>query len=123
LRLPSHSAPYWIANVPDGYGASFYTGGSRTPTGLRNYFASIIAAFRAVRRVIAPDGLLVQLIGFADVPMQLPMYLAAMEKAGFVEDAPDDGRLTRRVANRKWYAKHKGATPSSNEVLLFHRPS
>lgn len=116
-------APYWIANVPDGNGASFYTGGSRTPTGLRNYFAGVISAFRAVCSIIAPDGLVIQLIGFADVPTQLPMYLAAMETAGFVEIAPPDGRLTRRVANRKWYAKHKGVTPASNEVLLFHRPS
>src|SRR5262249_40257610 len=35
-------APYWIANVPDGYGASFYTAGSRTPTGLQRYFASML---------------------------------------------------------------------------------
>jgi DNA methylase len=116
-------APYWIANVPDGHGASFYTAGSRTRTGVRNYFTSIIAAFRAVRRIIAPDGLVVQLIGFADAPRQLPTYLSAMEAAGFVEAEPQKRRLTRRVANRKWYAKHKGATPASNEVLLFHRPA
>jgi len=115
-------APYWIANVPDGYGASFYTCGSRTPTGLQNYFASMIAAFQAVRGIMAADGLLVQLVGFADVATQLPRYLDAMTTAGFAETTTSDGRLTRRVANRKWYAKHKGATPASNEVLLFHRP-
>lgn len=116
-------APYWIANVSDGYGASFYTCGSRTPTGLRNYFDSMIAAFRAVRRIIAKNGVLVQLVGFADVPTQLPTYLAAMKTAGFAETVTSDGRLTRQVANRKWYAKHKGATPASSEVLLFHRPA
>jgi len=116
-------APYWIANVPDGYGASFYTAGSRSPLGLQNYFATMLSSFQAVRRIIAKDGLLVQLVGFADVSTQLPMYLAMMEDAGYAEAATSDGRLTRRVANRKWYAKHKGATPASNEVLLFHRPA
>ena len=115
-------APYWIANVPDGYGASFYTCGSRTPTGIRNYFAKMTAAFQAIRNIMAPDGLLVQLVGFADVPTQLQEYLAAMEAAGFKEHTTSDGRLTRHVANRKWYAKHKGSTPASVEVLLFHRP-
>jgi hypothetical protein len=53
---------------------------------------------------------------------QPPMYLTMMQDAGYTEAATSDGRLTRRVANRKWYAKHKGATPASNQVLLFRRP-
>jgi hypothetical protein len=115
-------APYWIAQVPDGYGASFYTCGSRTPTGLRNYFASITASFGAIRRVIAHDALVVQLIGFIDLDTQLPEYLEAMEEAGFKEYDRDGDRPIRRVANRKWHAKHIGETSASNEVLLFHRP-
>jgi len=115
-------APYWIANVPDGCGASYYTCGSRTPTGLRNYFSNITAAFRAIHEVIARNALVVQLIGFADLDTQLPDYLSAMEEAGFREYARDGDRPMRRVANRKWYAKHIGETSASNEVLLFHRP-
>lgn len=40
-------APYWIARVPDGYYESYYTGGSRTPSGRKRYFAMIEAAFRS----------------------------------------------------------------------------
>jgi hypothetical protein len=115
-------APYWIANVPDGFGSSFYTGGSRTVTGLKNYFAMITAAFRSVTRVLACDGIVVQLVGFSDTSAQLPLYLEAMEKAGLEECHVDGGRLGRRVPNRKWYAKLKGAVDASMEVLLIHRP-
>ena len=62
------AAPYWIASLRDGRFESFYTGGSRTPTGEARYFEMIAAAFKSVRRVIHPDGYLVQLeIGRAHV--------------------------------------------------------
>jgi hypothetical protein len=117
-------APYWIANVPDGYGQSFYTGGSQTPTGERRYFEMITATFTSVRGVIHPEGWVVQLIGFADARRQLPQYLKAMSRAGFREVFPtEDGhRLGRSVPNRKWYAKLKGAVDASSELLLFHKP-
>jgi hypothetical protein len=116
-------APYWIANVPDGYGQSFYTGGSRTPTGLRNYFAMIIGAFRSVARILAPDGYLVQLVGFSDASQQLPVYLRCMRAVGLEECEIRGGRLGRGVPNRKWYAKLKGAVDASTELLLVHRRS
>jgi hypothetical protein len=116
-------APYWIANVPDGFGSSFYTGGSRTPTGLNNYFDMITSAFRSVVKVIDRDAIVVQLVGFSDSEGQLPRYLDAMERAGLEECHIDGGRLGRRVPNRKWYAKLKGAVDASTEVLLIHRPS
>jgi hypothetical protein len=119
------SAPYWIANVRDGYYESYYTGGSRTPTGVRRYFEMITAAFKSVRAVIAPSGWVVQLMGFSDVATQLPRYLTAMHEAGFEECPParDCGtRLGRHVPNRKWYAKLQGAVDASTEVLLVHRP-
>lgn len=117
-------APYWIANVLDGDGASFYTGGSRTPTGEERYFDMITAAFRSVRSVIHAHGWVVQLIGFADTRSQLPRYLEAIDGAGFQEVLPtEDGkRLGRRVPNRKWYAKLKGPVDASSELLLFHKP-
>jgi hypothetical protein len=114
-------APYWIANVSDGCGASFYTGGSRTPTGLENYFEMITAAFSSVARVLHEDGCVVQLIGFSDARTQLPRYLQSMRKAGFKECRPRDGRLGRLVPNRKWYAKLQGQNDASTEVLLLHR--
>lgn len=116
-------APYWIANVPDGYFASHYTGGSRTPTGERRYFDMVASAFESLRVVIDPQGWVVQLVGFADTQTQLPRYLEAMETAGFRETflTNTGKRLTRRVPNRKWYAKLKGPVDASCELLLFHR--
>lgn len=117
-------APYWIANVLDGSGTAYYCGGSRTPTGVRNYFNMIVDAFRSVAKVMHPDGLVVQIVGFSRVSEQLPLYLTAMQKAGFDEIRSADleeGRLTRRVANRKWYAKLQGNVDASTEFLFVHR--
>ncbi len=116
-------APYWIANVPDGCGQSFYTGGSRTPTGLENYFDMIVSAYRSVASVLSPDGHVVQLVGFADASSQLPEYRRCMHAAGFEECEIRSGRLSRRVPNRKWYAALKGSSDASTELLLIHRLS
>jgi DNA methylase len=116
-------APYWIANVPDGYGQSFYTGGSRTPTGLKNYVNMIIGAFRSVARILAPSGYVVQLVGFSDASKHLPLYLRCMRAAGLEECEIHGDRLARRVPNRKWYAKLKGDVDASTELLLIHRRS
>ena len=114
-------APYWIANVPDGCGQSFYTGGSRSPTGLRNYFSMIIDAFRSVASILAPDGYVVQMVGFSDASKQLPVYLNCMRAAGLEEYEIQGTRMGRRVPNRKWYAKLKGPLDASTEFLLIHR--
>ena len=118
-------APYWIAQVQDGYFASHYTGGSRTSTGELTYFAMIQSVFSSVRQVLAPESLVVQLVGFSNIDKQLPRYLAAMSDAGFdawKPSASQEQLLWRRVPNRKWYAKLQGAVDASSEVLLFHRP-
>lgn len=117
-------APYWIANVLDGPGTSYYCGGSRTPTGVRNYFNMIMGAFRSVAKVMHPDGLVVQIVGFSNVSDQLPLFLTAMQRAGFDEIRSADlgqGRLKRRVANRKWHAKLQGDVDAATEFLLIHR--
>jgi hypothetical protein len=116
-------APYWIANVPDGCGSSFYTGGSRTPTGLKNYFDMIVRAFSSVSRIMDPKGFVIQLVGFSDTSVQLPEYLDCMRCAGFTEYRPKRNRLRRQVPNRKWYAKLKGHVDASTEVLLIHHLS
>jgi hypothetical protein len=118
------AAPYWIARVPDGFYGSYYTGGSRTPTGRERYFRMIEAAFRSVRQLIDPKGRVVQLVGFSDAETQLPRYLAAMEAAGFAEvSLASAERLDRRVPNRKWYAKLQGAVDAATELVLVHRPA
>lgn len=119
-------APYWIANVRDGHPESFYTGGSRTPKGRRDYFNMITSAFSSVRAFMDPGGIVVQLVGFSDASTQLPAYLQAMEMAGFREDQQSFGRtcqLGRLVPNRKWYARLRGNTDASTELLLLHRPA
>lgn len=118
-------APYWIAGVHDGFCASHYSGGSRTSSGEDAYFSMIQSVFSSVRQVIAPDAIVVQLVGFADVPSQLPRFQASMADAGFREwSCPQFPmrQLSRNVPNRKWYAKMRGPTDSSFEVLLLHRP-
>jgi len=117
-------APYWIANVPDGSGASFYTFGSRTPTGLDNYFRSLSAAFASIRPFMASDALVVQLTAFTDVAAHLPRYLDSMRTAGYAEVRPFGGAsraLSRYVPNRRWYAELQGDTSAARELLLVHR--
>lgn len=118
------NAPYWIADVRDGSGTSYYCGGSRTPTGLGNYFEMIIGAFSSVARIIHPEAVVIQIVGFSDTRRLLPRYLSAMDDAGFEElriTGVRGRRLRRRVANRKWYAKLQGNVDASNEILLAHR--
>lgn len=120
------STPYWITDQLDGRGEAYYTMGSRTPTGIDNYFSTIEASFVRLHQVVAADALVVQLLAFSHIDTQLPRYLAAMEHAGFAEcthlvEDEQAGRIWRRVPLRRWYASYQGNTPSSHEVLLVHR--
>ena len=117
-------APYWIADVPDGHFGSHYTGGSRTLTGEQRYLSMIRDVFTAIRPRLADNAVVAQLIGFADVRVQLPLYLAAMKKAGFQEWSftASKQRRWRKVPNRKWYANLQGGGGAASELLLFHRP-
>lgn len=118
------SAPYWIANVKDGAGASYYTLGSRTPTGLVNYFHTLTAAFASMKKLLAPDAVVAQLVAFTDTSRFLPRFLAAMDTGGYDEWRPTRSgrRLYRDVPNRRWYAKLMEGLDSASEVLLLHRP-
>jgi DNA methylase len=115
-------APYWIADIPDGYYASHYTGGSRTRTGERKYFQMIQEVFSSLRAVIHPEATVAQLVGFANARKQLPIYLRAMREAGYEEEPLPNRRLWRPVPNRKWHARLQGALDASSEVLLIHHP-
>jgi hypothetical protein len=86
----------------------------------------ITSAFSSVRAFMDPGGIVVQLVGFSNASTQLPAYLQAMEMAGFREDKQSFGRacqLGRLVPNRKWYARLRGNTDASTELLLLHRPA
>jgi hypothetical protein len=121
-------APFWIANSLDGEGASYYTFGDRNSTDLKTYFSQAEAAFRSVARICDRDTVIVQMLAFSEPDWQLPAYLAVMEQAGLRELSFDgsglmDSRIWRKVPNRKWYACWRKGTPSSSEVVLFHRLS
>ena len=117
-------APYWIANIRDGHGASYYTMGSRSELGVRNYFTGLSAAFRNLRQIVAPDAKVVQLIAFSDAAVQLPRYLDAMAAAGFEEtnEGHIESRQIRAVPNRKWYSHRVPDNDASQEIILVHRP-
>lgn len=118
-------APFWLIDREDGRGASYYTLGSRSAFGLTNYFRSLLRIFGSIRRIIHPEGLVVQLVSFADPTTQLPDYLKAMEEAGFDAETPiaaNAVELWRRVPNRKWYYRVGASQGETKELLLFHRP-
>lgn len=126
------AAPFWLAASLDGMGQSFYTMGDRRRPerpGLPAYWRQIREAYSSVRRLCSEDTVMVQLVGFSEPDEQLPLYLEAMGAAGYEECfLPDidshDGRLYRKVPNRKWYAAYQTTTEdTSREVVLFHRPA
>jgi DNA modification methylase len=120
-------AAFWIAGSQDGHGAAFYTFGDRKQQGLANYYEKIGEAFRSVSAVCGPKTMVVQMLAFSEPMWQLPRYLEVLDRAGLVElkfrewSNGGDGRIWRDVPNRKWYANHRGLTPASKEVVLFHR--
>jgi len=118
-------APYWLIDAPDGHGASYFTMGDRSQFGVQNYFRNLTMAFRSVRRIIHPDGVVVQLVSFPQAETQLPSFLQAMEKAGFSEEvieAPAHADRWRTVPNRQWYYRTDATRKPAQELLLVHRP-
>ena len=119
-------APYWITNKSDGYGTSYYTFGDRKSKELESYYMNLLAVFSNLKSIISRETLIVQLVAFSKTDWQLRRYLETMEQAGYKElkfknfSKSDDGRLWRGVPNRKWHANNKGATSSSQEVVLMH---
>jgi DNA modification methylase len=121
------SAPYWISGCMDGAGASYYTFGDRKQKNLANYFNQTRDAFKSISKLLDNESLVVQMVAFSDPSWQLPKYLRSLNMAGLREvfiyklSNKTDGRVWRTVPNRKWYANQKGVTPSSKEVVLFHK--
>lgn len=119
-------APYWLADLRDGHGESFYTLGGRSKKGIENYFTQLAEIFRNLRQFIDPESRVVQLVAFSDPEVQLPAFLSAMNFAGYEELRPFSTsgleRPCRKVPNRKWYTQLGQSQYASNEILLFHRP-
>jgi hypothetical protein len=120
-------APYWIANIVDGNGASYYTFGDRKQAELDSYYDQALAAFSSIAQISSSNTVIVQMIAFSEPSWQLPRYLRTMDLAGLRElrfsqlANSKDGRVWRSVPNRKWYASQRGSLGSSNEVVLFHQ--
>ncbi len=121
------SAPYWISGTLDGNGEVYYTLGNRDQKGLTDYYENLQKSFSSVAEISSPKTTVVQMVAFSEPSWQLPKYLKAMRKSGFREvKYPSmanlkDGRIWRKVPNRKWHANFKGNLRSSKEVVLFHR--
>jgi hypothetical protein len=120
-------APFWIAGSLDGQGASYYTFGDRKESGLSRYFHRAENSFKSLARISTRHTLLVQMVAFSKPSWQLPKYLQMLRYAGFDEITypalanAKDGRVWRGVPNRKWYARNRGDSAASREVVLFHR--
>jgi hypothetical protein len=91
------------------------------------YVGQAREAFESIAKIVDLETLIVQMVAFSEPESQLKRYTRMMYHAGFAElrfpelaNGPD-GRVWRSVPNRKWYASQRGATPSSSEVVLFHR--
>jgi hypothetical protein len=119
--------PFMIANKLDGAGLSYYTMGDRKRPRLDTYFESIRAVMSSVATLADRRTIIVQMVAFSDRSWQLPRYLETMEGTGLQEvflpmlRTSRDGRLWRSVPGRRWYSDQRGATPGSQEVVLFHR--
>lgn len=110
--------PYWLSGSNDGLGASHYTMGGRSTTGEDRYFATITASFLAVRRLLRPDGHVVQLVSFHRPATQMPRYMSAMEVAGY--KAVVDEPVARDVPNRRWYYRVDPERGKAQEYLFVH---
>jgi DNA modification methylase len=117
------NAPYWLAACRDGSGASHYCFAARSTNAEDTYFARALPVFSAIRPLLKPSGLIVQMVAFSEPRRQLRRYLNMMEASGFIE-VRERGtwRLRRDVPGRRWHARCQGKTHGSREVVLAHAP-
>lgn len=124
-------APYWITNNLDGHGLAHYTMSARADRSLNAYFEHLTEAFTDLARLVTPETVVVQMVGFHNRDEQLPRFLAAICRAGLEEmtyealATESDGRLWRSVPGRRWWTsagtRQKVAPHTADEVVLFHR--
>ncbi len=114
-------APYWLAASRDGKGAAYYTMGARNRRSDEGYFSRLQPRMRAIRDVMKPGAVIIQVVGFSDPVRQLKKYLRLMTSSGFTEYRPRGAhRIWRRVPGRKWHAVQRPAAPAAREVVLVH---
>jgi len=118
--------PFWLTRTSDGSGAAHYTFVDRRAKNKDRYFAGITRSFRSVADLLETNVPLVQLVAFADIGQQFPLYLRAIADAGFdpceAFSRHYGAQHWRTVPSRKWYAYlNDEVSSSSREVLLVHR--
>ena len=114
-------APYWISASRDGRGAAYYTMGARNSHSDDGYFSKIQMRMRAIREVMKPGAVMIQVVGFSEPMRQLRRYLHLMTASGFTEYRPRGAhRIWRAVPGRKWHAVQRSAAPAAREVVLVH---
>ena len=114
------SAPFWVAGVRDGQGASNYTLADRH--NVDGYFERHKSAFTVIADLCDRRTIVVQLVAFSNPAAQLSRYMKSMQQSGFRELDPADtlDARWREVPSRKWYSAQRGQTPASRELVLFH---
>jgi len=121
--------PYWIAQQLDGKGIAYYTMSANArgrDDDFGKYFTELEASFSAVASLCDDDTTVMQVVGFSEPKIQLPLYLETMGRAGFREVTfvrcanAKDGRLWRDVPGRRWWT-HANGKATSKEAVLFHR--
>jgi len=120
--------PQFIAGISDNHSSSYFTFGSRQTHTREVYFSTLLDCFRSLRKIVKDSTIVCQVMSYSDTKTQLPRYLSVLKQAGFSEhkllspSSSCDGRLWRRVPNRKWYNRTKLNSSTRNEVVLFHKP-
>lgn len=121
--------PYWIIESDQIENEPFYTMSSRESfASLEIYISNMLMVFENINQVMQKNGVFIQVLAFSDVKNQLPLYLAAMNEAGFeeirnIDRGSHDGRLWRDVPNRRWFNRVETRQLKCKEVILFHRKS
>jgi DNA modification methylase len=113
--------PYWIADSQDGLGPKHYTMGGRTEIGIRTYFEQMRETWAALKRLLHPDALVIQLVAFTDTEERLKDYTTMMADAGYEQVDLGEPEIWRAVPNRRWYNRIDPARGFGREVLLAHR--
>lgn len=118
-------APFGIIQSPDGRGPAYFTFGHRGRPA--SYFPTLTATYRSIAKLLGPETLVVQLVSFADPRAQVEPFIEAMRTTGF-EEVPLrqlgidlEGRIWRRIPNRKWYIRFREDVPEGRELLIFQR--
>jgi|GEM_PF-2200285 len=116
------SLPYNLMNLTDGLSTSQYCLGSHSQGGYTNYYQNITEIFSNLKKIVNRETIVAQIVAFKETDWQLPMFLEAMELAGyrmlFINKNTKD-IITREVPNRKWYTNLKENL--TKEYVLFHK--